>query len=125
MIRGIQEKINRGFEGVWGSPRDMWNDVFLILAFILVALGAFGLGRLSITLGESDALRIVYPEVGEVRGVQAIQEEKYVASRSGSKYHLVSCPGAQSIKSENKIFFASKTEAEAAGYTPAANCKGI
>ncbi len=49
----------------------------------------------------------------------------YVASKNGTKYHLPWCAGAKAIKTENKIWFASKAEAEAAGYTAAANCKGI
>jgi hypothetical protein len=49
----------------------------------------------------------------------------YVASKSGTKYHLPWCSGALRIKEENKIFFTSKNEAEKAGYEPAANCKGI
>ena len=49
----------------------------------------------------------------------------YVASKSGTKYHYPWCPGAQSIKEENKIWFFTKEEAEKAGYQPASNCKGL
>ena len=52
-------------------------------------------------------------------------EGSYVASKSGEKYHLPWCSGAQRIKEENKVWFKTKAEAEAAGYAPAANCKGI
>ena len=52
-------------------------------------------------------------------------EGKYVASKSGTKYHLPWCGGAKQIKEANKIWFDTKEEAEAAGYTPATNCKGI
>lgn len=52
-------------------------------------------------------------------------EKKYVASKNSNKYHLPWCSGAARIAEENKIWFASKEEAAAAGYTPAANCKGI
>ena len=48
-----------------------------------------------------------------------------VASKSGTKYHLPTCSGAKSIKPDNLITFASIAEAEAAGYTPAANCPGL
>jgi hypothetical protein len=54
-----------------------------------------------------------------------VTEGGYVAAKSGTKYHLPWCSGAQRIKEENKIWFKTKAEAEAAGYTPAANCKGI
>jgi hypothetical protein len=50
---------------------------------------------------------------------------QYVASKSGKSYHLPWCSGAKQIKESNKIYFDSKEEAEAAGYSPAKNCKGI
>lgn len=58
---------------------------------------------------------------------QALSAEEvvYVASKNGTKYHLPWCAGAKQIKEENKITFASKEEAQKAGYTPASNCKGI
>ena len=49
----------------------------------------------------------------------------YVGSRNGRVYHLPSCPGVSRIKNENKIWFKDKNDAEAHGYKPAANCKGI
>ncbi|MEO8637485.1 MAG: hypothetical protein ABI430_01125 [Candidatus Taylorbacteria bacterium] len=48
-----------------------------------------------------------------------------VGAKSGDKYHFPWCSGAQRIKEENKIWFASVEEARKAGYTPAANCKGL
>lgn len=50
---------------------------------------------------------------------------KYVASKSGSAYHFPWCSGAKRIKEENKVYFNSKEEAEKAGYHPAGNCKGL
>lgn len=50
---------------------------------------------------------------------------KYVASKKGTKYHLPTCSGAKSMSPENKIWFTTKEEAEAAGFGPAANCKGL
>ncbi|HEY0907968.1 MAG TPA: Ada metal-binding domain-containing protein [Candidatus Paceibacterota bacterium] len=49
----------------------------------------------------------------------------YVASKSGTKYHLPSCSSAKSISEANKVWFATKEEAEKAGYSPAGNCKGL
>jgi methylphosphotriester-DNA--protein-cysteine methyltransferase len=56
---------------------------------------------------------------------EMVPEGGYVASKNGTKYHLPWCGSAKQIKEENKVWFATKEEAEAAGYTPAANCKGI
>lgn len=53
------------------------------------------------------------------------QSENYVASKTGSKYYLPNCAGAKRIKEENKVWFATKELAAAAGYQPAANCKGL
>jgi len=46
-----------------------------------------------------------------------------VASSGGTKYHKLDCPGADSIKEDNKIYFDSIQLAKAAGYTAASNCK--
>src|SRR5690606_22759248 len=50
---------------------------------------------------------------------QGTASPKYVASKTGSKYHLPWCGGAKQIKEENKVWFQTKEEAEAAGYEPA------
>ncbi len=50
---------------------------------------------------------------------------KYVASRGGTTYHLLTCSGAKRISEKNKIYFQNKEEAERFGYKPAKNCKGI
>jgi hypothetical protein len=52
-------------------------------------------------------------------------EGKYLASKNGKKYYLPSCSGAKRIKDENKVWFATLEDAQAAGLTPAANCPGL
>lgn len=49
----------------------------------------------------------------------------YLASKNGTKFYLPECSGAKRIKEENKIWFYTKEEAMAAGFGPAANCKGL
>ena len=49
----------------------------------------------------------------------------FVASRNGSKYYLPTCAGAGRISEANKVWFDSASAAVAAGYAPAANCKGL
>jgi hypothetical protein len=128
---------NKGFfthlkERVGNLPRAFWDDAFLVGAIFLIALASFGVGRLSVFYGKQEPLKIVYPEgVGKAQGAAAVsataetaaQEGKYVASLSGTKYHLPGCSGAKNIKPENKIWFATKEEAEIAGFEPAANCQ--
>ena len=53
------------------------------------------------------------------------EQIQVVASRSGTKYHLLTCSGAKTIKASNKIYFDSIDQAKAAGYEPAANCRGL
>ncbi len=57
--------------------------------------------------------------------VSAPAGELIIASRNGTRYHLASCPGAKQITEANRITFTSRAAAEAAGYTPAANCPGL
>ncbi|TES96103.1 hypothetical protein E3J85_01335 [Patescibacteria group bacterium] len=48
---------------------------------------------------------------------------KYVASKSGGKYHLLDCRYAKKMKEENKIWYGSKEEAEADGKDSCGVCK--
>ncbi len=52
-------------------------------------------------------------------------QKVFVASKNGTKYYYAWCAGVTKIKEENKVWFSTKEEAEKAGYTPAANCKGM
>ena len=116
----------------------------LLLAILIVMVGVTGflLGRHSVGPENGDMPSIVLkepespsdteipsfaPQKNTEQPAAAItaSEGQYVGSRSGTKYHLPWCPGAQQIKEENKVWFATKDEAESKGYTPAANCKGI
>ncbi|MBP7770733.1 MAG: hypothetical protein KA066_02370 [Candidatus Pacebacteria bacterium] len=105
---------------------------------VLVALGAFGLGRLSAT--QEQSLRVLYPGVpaatplSSTAAVAAAKAQPldsargggtYVASKNGTKYYLVTCSSSNRIKAENRVYFGSIQEAVAAGYEPAANCPGI
>jgi hypothetical protein len=112
----------------------LFRQLFLAIIIILVALLAFGLGRLSV--GEREAVRIEYnPEIfnsqfsisneaSVLHAAANIQNSgSVVASKNGTKYHYSHCPGAKQIKEENKISFESPQAAEASGYTMASNCK--
>ncbi len=108
---------------------------------ILVGVAAFGLGRLSVVQGQPVALRVLYPEAVAAEPLantaavaqaakadlapQSVGQGAYVASRNGTKYYLAACSGANRIKAENKVYFMSIAEAQAAGYEPAANCPGL
>jgi hypothetical protein len=117
------------------------GQVAYVLITILVSMLGFGLGRLSKIEDTRPALVVEdvppapmpqgardpnIPDLGlgggEVRGASA---GKYVASKSGTKFHYPWCSGAARIKKENEVWFESKEAALAAGYVPAANCPGL
>jgi len=49
----------------------------------------------------------------------------FVASKRGKTYYYPWCTGATTIPQANKVWFSSRTAAEAAGYTPAKSCKDL
>lgn len=68
------------------------------------------------------------PREAQGAGAGAALEAKggeYVASKNGKAYHFPWCSGAQRIKPANQVWFETKEAAEAAGYLPAGNCKGL
>jgi len=121
-INDFKEKINRFVSNVN-------EDVIIVFIIILVALASFGLGRLSVI--EENRQPIILENVASVSSslkdheISDVSGGVVVASKNGTKYHYPWCSGAQRIKESNKIQFNSIEEAEKAGYTPAANCKGL
>jgi hypothetical protein len=125
------------------------NEVyFLGILLVLVAVASFLLGRVSagwgggsdtgsgadrVFLATSTMLIPLQPATAALAPMVSPDEPTaasntnlpIVASKSGTKYHLVSCASASRIKDTNRIYFASATEAESAGYTKAANCPGL
>jgi hypothetical protein len=130
------------------------DTIYVALLVVLVGVVSFGLGRqsvagegvfrpaptVSIPMSEGVIVHDALNNSGTPTGVTLIEaptttiiapfspdqpQDKVVASRSGTKYHLLVCPGAAQIKDENKIYFESAAHAKAAGYSPAANCPGL
>jgi len=108
------------------------NALFTIFIILIVSICSFGLGRLSKSNQTDTPISIQNNNLAIIsKSVEAQPPQilpiggKYVASKNSNKYHAPWCSGAQRIKEENKIWFNSKEEAEASGYTPASNCKGI
>ncbi|PIT91510.1 hypothetical protein COU17_00030 [Candidatus Kaiserbacteria bacterium CG10_big_fil_rev_8_21_14_0_10_49_17] len=116
-----------------GEKIKSFEPLLLILAIILVGTAGFGLGRLSVLETATEPVWIEYPEgySGEdilsasAARAPEIAGGEVVASKNGSKYHYPWCSGAKRIAEKNLITFSSITEARAAGYEPAANCKGL
>ncbi|MFH1608762.1 MAG: hypothetical protein ABH951_01935, partial [Patescibacteria group bacterium] len=68
---------------------------------------------------------VLSPETAQNEAFLSNDEGLLVGSKNGTKYHYPWCSGALRIKEENKVWFNSMEEARQAGYTPAANCKGL
>lgn len=130
----LSQKIQQCKERIKESEK----DIFIMLIIVFTAFTSFGLGRLSslqdkkipITienmpanvsnLTKPDDLETPFPS-----GNGVSKSGMFIASKNGTKYHFPWCPGAQSIKEENKVWFSSEEEAKNAGYAPASNCKGL
>jgi hypothetical protein len=134
MGMSIQE-LSLKFKGFFSN-----TEYLLAMLIIVVSLISFYLGRLSVGEGrdtlasvpmKAAVIEAKTPTTQEIPSTtppateEKVVVETYVASRSGTKYHLPWCPGAKQIKEENKVWFATKADAEKAGYAPASNCKGI
>jgi hypothetical protein len=121
-IREITEKIK-------GRLGEREVDLFILCFIVLAGLLAYGLWQLTELEGERMPVQIrPASQMASVVSTSIIAESgegKYVASRSGKKYHRPDCGGAKQIKEENKIWFETAAAAQAAGYTPAANCPGL
>ena len=125
--------------------KPLWITMSIIL---IVSVGAFGLGRLSVLGGSRTPIILgvsseiiekdlyygqkgvvdlemapfgkISPEPASIEG-----EGIVVGSKNGTTYHFPWCSGAKRIIEENKVVFASQAEAKKAGYVPAKNCKGL
>lgn len=142
-IKDLIEKIKGVYCSNAFSPnilkRALPDDIFFSLIIILVAFGAFGLGRLSKIEDSRVPIRIENePEVTadtfslsgnkkETSTTPTISTDtsQLVGSKNGNKYHYTWCAGAQRITEANRRYFSSIQDAEAQGYTPASNCKGL
>ena len=63
------------------------------------------------------------PSVAGAKDVTGASTQRFVGSVNSDKYHDPSCSGANQIKPANQVWFATREEAEAAGYSPSACTK--
>jgi hypothetical protein len=95
------------------------DKVFMASLIILVGVGSFGLGRLSVSTTRKSPVTVVNvaPEVSHKLFL--------VGSRSSKKYYFPWCAVALRLNESNKITFMSEQEARLAGYSVANNCTGL
>lgn len=122
------EKIKQFLESEKGK------DILIIIIIILVGLGSFELGRLS--KNSSSGLKIEYPSQ-ESNILESINQNQtklaqnstkstsgnFFASNRGTKYYSLGCSAGKTIKEENRIYFATSTQAESAGYQLSSACR--
>jgi hypothetical protein len=140
------EKIKQFFTQTIQSEKG--KDVLIVIIVVLVGLGSFELGRLSKDNG-SEGVKIDYPSqnnVEEANVVSAVPDvgilqsrsptsgtiptsttnsssgKNFFASSKGKKYYTTSCSAGKTIKQENRVYFTTGEEAEAAGYTLSSAC---
>jgi hypothetical protein len=99
------------------------RDALIVGVLVLASSASFGLGYLAGLDAAGKGNNAILGEDSSLTTTAA--EGNIVASKNGTKYYLPSCAGADKISEANKIWFVSAELAAAAGYTPAANCKGI
>ncbi|HEV7701835.1 MAG TPA: hypothetical protein VGO63_00085 [Candidatus Paceibacterota bacterium] len=123
------------------------KNIMIVVIVILVGTGSFELGRLSKN-GTSSGIKIEYPDQSNFQPANALSaaeavssssarsmptsnlsqpaettHKNFFASSKGKKYYPVGCSAGKSLKMENRVYFATREEAEKAGYTLSASCK--
>jgi hypothetical protein len=133
------EKIKQSFWEAILSEKG--RDILTVIIVILVGLGSFGLGRLSKS-NTSSGIQIEYlgQEASAIQATQysnvlqktAITDtpasssssgKNFFASSRGSKYYPVGCQAGNNLKQENRIYFATREEAEKSGYELSSSCR--
>ena len=111
----------------WGKERE--KNLLIGLALVLVLLIGLGSGLLFKSNQISPIIIDKNIKVGlpAASGNSSALEKpvifgNFMASINGKAYYPANCEAAKRIKEENRIWFASKEEAEADGYRPAQNC---
>jgi hypothetical protein len=121
-------------------------EVFLLaMSAILIGGSAYLIGNMNALESNLSEIQIVYPGSivtqpdTTIKGIKSnqtitkpidntvstIDTGKIVASKNGKRYYYPNCGGINRIKSENRIYFDTKEQAEAKGLTLASGCKAL
>ena len=127
---------------LWDKIKAYQYHIFLALCIGLISFINFNLGKINaleklpIKIGERSNLKTeannlkadIYNAATDNQQ-QTMNNQKKLDTRvvvskasTSKKYHYSWCASANKIKEENKLWFNSDKEAEAAGYTLAGNC---
>ncbi len=118
----------------------MFAESLVISAIVvLVGVGGFGLGRLTILQEQKGHLTIHAPAISsseakptplsannsDTKQPVTLNTHNFVASKNGSKYYKAGCTNANRIKVANQVWFESAAAAISAGYKAASNCSPV
>lgn len=135
----IHSMVSRGALKAWWKRNEA--DTVSAAVFVLVAVSAFLGGRISVISRDAEPIVIEVPEsamreqerlqqdglanlaLSDTQSTQGIPETdrrgEYVASKNGDYYYTADMYLALRIKEANRIWFASRKDAEAKGLKPA------
>ncbi len=107
------------------------SDFLLIIVVTLSGVISFGLGRLSVSVPQKNAIILEESAsfnsttTSSLRNGQSVLADQgnYLASKNGTKYYPKGCSAGQRIKEDNRIWFITSAEAEKAGFTTTTLCK--
>jgi predicted membrane protein len=121
--------INNNFRWAWILLTLFFAFVFLDMVFIyvitttkilyfmhliVIAIAGFFISLFSI---EKEEVEAVGEEKEETKAVEkSFKPGKFIASKTGAKYHAPKCDWAKRVKKKNAVWFDSKEEAKKAGY---------
>ncbi len=134
------EKIKQFMEGERGKT------ILFVFIVLLVGLASFELGRLSKSTSNG-GVKVEYPNslpnqsanainalettkstpvgktsTGTTYKKSTLDQQIFFASKRGNKYYPENCPAGKTLKQENRVYFGTRAEAEAAGYTLSSSC---
>lgn len=110
---------------------DDFKDIVILLTIVIVGVGSFFLGRLSIIKHSNETVNSTTNHEDKISlgtTIKALPESivpnhAFVASRNGTKYYPKGCSGINRIKEENRIYFETEEEAQGAGRTRTTTCQ--
>ncbi len=124
---------------------DIGKDILMVLIIVFVGIGSFGLGRISTPTPKTglkidframeDDIKVskIANEANVIKSLNSVSTDSntktesssgnFFASNRGTKYYGISCSAGKTIKTENRIYFDTREEAERAGYELSSACR--
>ncbi len=112
------------FERVRTVLEEYKREIVFGIGVALVATIAFQAGRMSVATNvpiviqnaQATSAAALLAAIDSPLPHTSTTTARFVGSKNGTAYHWRTSPWAERIKPENRIYFSSESEAEAAGY---------